>query len=85
MTLGPLPWDSMDDNDGSPPGAGTSRWPAPATAQPDAAPREPTGNARVDEALQRLAALDDMAVVEHVAVVEDIHRTLQEALAEDED
>lgn len=80
----------MDDNDGRPPDAGTSGGPEPATAQPAtappaAAPPEPTGHARVDEALQRLTALDDMPVGEHVAVVEDIHRTLQDALAEDED
>ncbi|MFW6033629.1 MAG: hypothetical protein ACOC9R_00725 [bacterium] len=75
----------MDDNDGRPPDAGTSHGPGPATAQPDAAPPEPTGHARVDEALQRLSALDDMPVGEHVAVVEDIHRTLQDTLAEDED
>lgn len=85
MTLGPLPWDSMDDNDGRPPDAGSAREPGPATAQPDAAPPEPTGDARVDEALQRLTALDDMPVGEHVGVVEGIHRTLQDALAEDED
>ncbi|MFW6091270.1 MAG: hypothetical protein ACODAF_05295 [Actinomycetota bacterium] len=75
----------MDDNDGRQPDAGTSSEPAPATAQPEAAAPEATGDPRVDEALQRLTALDDMPVGDHVAVVEGIHRTLQDALAEDED
>lgn len=44
-----------------------------------------TGDARVDEALTRLAELAGKPVHEHVAVVEDVHRSLQDALAEDED
>lgn len=43
---------------------------------------EPTGDPRVDEALERLRELDDVATAEHAPVYEEIHRTLQDALAE---
>lgn len=46
---------------------------------------ETTGEPRVDQALTRLAELDDAPVHDHPEVVEDIHRALQDTLAEDED
>lgn len=42
------------------------------------------GDDRVDQALSRLAELDATPVHEHAAVVEAIHRSLQDTLAEDE-
>jgi len=53
----------------------------PAPAVPAAAS---TGDDRVDQALSRLAELDAAPVHEHVSVVEAIHRSLQDTLAEDE-
>jgi hypothetical protein len=44
-----------------------------------------TGDPRVDSALAALDELDRMPVHEHAAVVEDVHRSLQDALADDED
>jgi hypothetical protein len=40
-----------------------------------------TGDARVDAALARLDALDELPVAEHVAQYDALHRTLQDALA----
>jgi len=45
-----------------------------------AAGSQATGDARVDSAVARLSELADLPVAEHVAVFEDIHRRLQEAL-----
>lgn len=45
---------------------------------------ESTGDDRVDQALSRLAELDGTPVHEHAPVVEAIHRSLQDTLAEDE-
>lgn len=53
--------------------------PAPAVLAADS-----TGDDRVDQALRRLAELDAAPVHEHAAVVEAIHRSLQDTLAEDE-
>ncbi|HEU4676121.1 MAG TPA: hypothetical protein VFS29_09050 [Motilibacteraceae bacterium] len=39
-----------------------------------------TGDRQVDAALGRLPELDRLATAEHVAVYEDVHRALQEAL-----
>jgi len=36
---------------------------------------------RVDAALSRLTELEDRPVVEHVAVYDEVHRLLQDALA----
>lgn len=47
--------------------------------------RATTGDDRVDQALSRLAELDTAPVHDHAAVVEAIHRSLQDTLAEDED
>lgn len=44
-----------------------------------------TGDDRVDEALSRLAELDRLDVTEHAGVVQDVHRALQDTLAEEED
>lgn len=43
-----------------------------------------TGDDRVDRALHRLAELDATPLHEHAAVIEAIHRSLQDTLAEDE-
>jgi hypothetical protein len=43
-----------------------------------------TGDDRVDLALSRLAELDEAPVHQHAAVVEAVHRALQDTLAEDE-
>jgi hypothetical protein len=40
-----------------------------------------TGDPRVDAALARLDALDELPVAEHVAQFDALHRTLQDALA----
>ena len=44
-----------------------------------------TGDARVDEALKPLRTIDDAPVHDHPAVIEDVHRTLQDILAEERD
>jgi hypothetical protein len=41
-----------------------------------------TGEPRVDAALERLTALDDEPLAGHVVVYEDVHRLLQDALAD---
>jgi hypothetical protein len=41
-----------------------------------------TGEPRVDEALARLRELDSLPTAEQVPVLEDIHRRLQDALAD---
>ncbi|WP_441249643.1 hypothetical protein [Kitasatospora sp. McL0602] len=41
---------------------------------------EPTGQAEVDAALERLAELDGVGTGEHVAVYEDVHQRLVETL-----
>jgi hypothetical protein len=43
-----------------------------------------TGDPRVDAALTRLDELDRLDVTEHAGVVDDIHRALQDTLAEEE-
>jgi len=54
---------------------------APPDGQTDSGPVT-TGNPRVDAALARLGELDALPTVEQVPVLEDIHRRLQDALAE---
>jgi len=44
--------------------------------------QEPTGVAAADEARARLSDLDDAPLEEHVEVFEDVHRRLQEGLAD---
>ena len=43
---------------------------------------EPSGEPRVDAAVQELAALDELATSEHADVYEDVHRRLHSALTE---
>ena len=45
---------------------------------------EATGDARVDAAVSRLAELPELPVSEHVDVYDDVHRRLQDALADAE-
>jgi hypothetical protein len=40
-----------------------------------------TGDPRVDEVLARLSGIGDKPTAEHVAVYDDVHRGLQDALA----
>lgn len=49
---------------------------------PISVPVEPTGDARVDAALERLAELDNAPVAEHVEVFADIHARLTGALGD---
>jgi len=49
--------------------------------EPDPPP-EPTGVPAADEARERLAAVDEAPLEEHVDVYEDVHRRLQEGLAD---
>jgi len=60
-------------------GPGAERSSAPASAAAS------TGDARVDEALTKLTDLDRLPVHDHVAVIEDVHRSLQDTLAEEQD
>lgn len=53
--------------------------PAEAFARPEA---PDTGDARVDAVLVPLAALADAPIAEHPAVYDDVHRGLQDALAD---
>ncbi|PFG35823.1 hypothetical protein ATL41_0520 [Flavimobilis soli] len=49
-------------------------------------PGSRTGDAEVDRMLERLDGLDERPVVEHVQVVEQVHRDLEAHLAgQDED
>lgn len=43
-----------------------------------------TGDTQVDEALRPLAQLDELGVHEHAAVVEEVHRSLQDRLTTEE-
>ena len=45
-------------------------------------PPPSTGEPRVDEAVERLVALEELPVTEHVAVFDETHRMLQDALAD---
>ncbi|MHA5051589.1 hypothetical protein [Streptomyces sp. SD15] len=52
----------------------------PAAPAPLNVPRVPTGNAEVDDQLDRLADADHLATDGHVEVYEDVHRGLRDAL-----
>ncbi|MGW1836672.1 hypothetical protein [Streptomyces sp. NPDC002067] len=79
------------DGPGVPDGPGAPAEPAAAdgtgTADDPAAPRplgiapDPTGEPAVDGPLRRLADADHLAVGAHLAVYEDVHRGLRDALA----
>jgi hypothetical protein len=49
---------------------------------PDAGRLPATGVAAADAAADRLAELDDAPLEEHVGIYEDVHRRLQEGLAD---
>lgn len=49
---------------------------------PIAVPVQPTGDARVDAALERLQELDQITIDEHAEVFSDIHARLSAALAD---
>jgi hypothetical protein len=61
---------------GSPPGEAAETGPPPRTAAPA------TGDARVDEAVSRLAELEGLPVAEHPAVFEYVHERLAETLGD---
>ncbi|MEY3408060.1 MAG: hypothetical protein RL038_1121 [Actinomycetota bacterium] len=46
---------------------------------------EATGELSVDAALERLADVNDLPVVEHLEVFDDVHRRLQDVLSETHD
>ncbi|MBV7695235.1 hypothetical protein [Streptomyces sp. TRM70350] len=52
----------------------------PAAPAPLGVPRTHTGNAEVDDRLERLADADHLATDGHVEVYEDVHRGLRDAL-----
>nr|WP_238783538.1 hypothetical protein [Streptomyces monomycini] len=54
---------------------------APAGPQPLGVVVTPTGDAAVDAQLRRLADADHLAASGHLAVYEDVHRGLRDALA----
>jgi hypothetical protein len=93
VSFGPLPLGNMSEHDhghAQGAGAGTTQEPPVGpvaglgmAGEPDERPAS-TGDDRVDAAVRRLAELDESSVHEHAAAVEAIHRTLQDALAEDE-
>ncbi|WP_328556342.1 hypothetical protein [Streptomyces sp. NBC_00358] len=64
------------------PPAGAAPQPAydPAAPAPLNVPRVPSGDAGVDQRLDRLADADDLATDGHVEVYEDVHRGLRDAL-----
>jgi hypothetical protein len=43
---------------------------------------EPTGDSRVDSALERLADSESLPMAEQIQVFEDVHRKLQDALSD---
>jgi len=43
---------------------------------------EPTGDLRVDAALARMQDVNELPTDDHIAVFEDVHRRLQDALAD---
>jgi hypothetical protein len=56
------------------------------SADPGSESARSTGDTRIDSALAALDGLDETPVHEHAAVIEEAHRSLQDALAdEDED
>ncbi len=42
----------------------------------------PTGDARVDSAVELLGSIRELPLAEHQAIYEDVHRRLQQALAD---
>jgi len=56
--------------------------PSPDAEVPDAEGVPATGVAAADAAADRLAELDEAPLEEHVGIYEDVHRRLQEGLAD---
>ncbi|MFC9930971.1 hypothetical protein [Streptomyces sp. NPDC127190] len=52
----------------------------PAAPAPLNVPRTPTGDARIDARLERLADADHLATDGHLEVYEDVHQGLRDAL-----
>ena len=81
----PSPADIAPASTGSPGSMGAVGTPRPAVpaGQPASAGARPsTGDARVDEAVARLADLTELPVAEHPAVFEYVHERLTEALGD---
>lgn len=81
-------WPETAATTGTPEGPGTPAAPGePEAPDGPAAPRplgiasDPTGEPAVDGPLRRLADADHLAVGAHLAVYEDVHRGLRDALA----
>lgn len=55
---------------------------APDLSTPEGPAPAPTGVPSADGAAERLAALDNAPLDEHVEIYEDVHRRLQEGLAD---
>jgi hypothetical protein len=62
--------------------AGTSADAEPTVDRDGGNEHAPTGVPAADAARERLAAVDDAPVDQHVDVYEDVHRRLQEGLAD---
>jgi hypothetical protein len=56
--------------------------PTPPAENPPSEDRGPSGAPAVDAASERLTSLDDAPLEEHVEIFEDVHRQLQEGLAD---
>jgi len=54
----------------------------PESSESVVTPPPSTGEPRVDAAIRRLADLDTTPVTDHVAIVDEAHRLLQDALAD---
>ncbi len=65
--------------------ASSTAVPSTGVAEFGTADGAPTGNLRVDQALDRLTELDALPTSEHADVYEDVHRRLQAALTELDD
>jgi hypothetical protein len=76
------PDERADDRsaDGSSDGSDSSR--AADAGRPGEPTPPVTGEPAVDAAIDRLAALDDHPVADHVAIFDDTHRQLQDALTD---
>ncbi|MFF9478851.1 hypothetical protein [Streptomyces sp. NPDC014733] len=77
---GPAP-DATREPDGTGAGTAPDESAAPAAPQPLGVALAPTGEPAVDTPLRRLADADHLAVGAHLAVYEDVHRGLRDALA----
>lgn len=79
---------ARDEPTAEPPQAGAQRPAGTPEPEPDHEPAgEPpeTGDPRVDEAIAGLAGISGRSPAEHVAVFEEVHRRLQDTLADLDD